>query len=339
MTEYWVSKKQYWCKFCNIYIRDDAPSRRQHESGLKHQGNKERFIRDLYRGGEKAKKEQAEEAREMARIEAAASAAHAQDTASGYSKAFSSTPSSSTAAPAPASKPRNKPTDKWSNYSTAAQLGFVAEEDAKKTAYEIELELKGQAGEVGQWEEVALPPPAPVAEATEVIAGAKRPREEDEEGEGWKFEHKGKKPVFDPYDDDWDPSFLKSLKVKKKEGASSKDAKVEEERARVKEEKEAAEIEERGLKREGWSGKLEWKSVKEENGTVKVEVKEEGKEADVRPGFVKLESVNASTPVPVQESTVKSELQVESAPALEPAPAPGGGMFKKRRPPPSNRKK
>ncbi|ODN74053.1 hypothetical protein L202_07523 [Cryptococcus amylolentus CBS 6039] len=337
MTEYWISKKQYWCKFCSIYIRDDAPSRRQHESGLKHQGNKERFIRDLYRGGEKAKKEKAEEAREMARIEAAASAAHAQDTASGYLKASSSTPSS-TAVAAPAPKTREKPTDKWSNYSTAAQLGFVDEEDAKKTAYEIELEIKGQAGEAGQWEEVILPPPAPIVEAAEVTIGEKRPREEDEEGEGWRFEHKGKKPVFDPYDDDWDPSSLKSLKVKRKEGASSEDAKVAAEETatevpRVKYEKEAAEIEERGLKREGWSGKLEWNTVMKETGTSK-EVKEE---ADVRGEVAKATPEQAA--VPARQETVKSEPEVELSSVPESTAASGGGMFKKRRPPPSNRKK
>lgn len=25
MHRYWVSKKQYWCKYCNIFVRDDAP--------------------------------------------------------------------------------------------------------------------------------------------------------------------------------------------------------------------------------------------------------------------------------------------------------------------------
>lgn len=25
LCRYWVSKKQYWCKYCNIWIRDDAP--------------------------------------------------------------------------------------------------------------------------------------------------------------------------------------------------------------------------------------------------------------------------------------------------------------------------
>lgn len=65
-----MSKKQYWCKYCNIWVRDDAPSRRLHETGLKHQGQKERFIRDLYKGGERAKKEKEAEARQYARIEA-----------------------------------------------------------------------------------------------------------------------------------------------------------------------------------------------------------------------------------------------------------------------------
>lgn len=25
IRRYWVSKKQYWCKYCNIFVRDDAP--------------------------------------------------------------------------------------------------------------------------------------------------------------------------------------------------------------------------------------------------------------------------------------------------------------------------
>ena len=69
MSEYWVSHKRYFCKYCNIYIADDAPSRRQHEGGLRHKGNVERFVRDLYKTGEKRKHDLEEEKREMARIE------------------------------------------------------------------------------------------------------------------------------------------------------------------------------------------------------------------------------------------------------------------------------
>jgi U1 zinc finger len=70
-SEYWVSHKKYYCKYCEIYIADDAPSRTQHETGLRHQGNKERFIRNLYKNGEKKKRDEEEEKRELARIDQA----------------------------------------------------------------------------------------------------------------------------------------------------------------------------------------------------------------------------------------------------------------------------
>ena len=70
MSEYWVAHKKYFCKYCEIYIADDAPSRRQHESGLRHKGNRDRYVRGLYKQGEKAKKDLEDEKREMARIEA-----------------------------------------------------------------------------------------------------------------------------------------------------------------------------------------------------------------------------------------------------------------------------
>lgn len=69
MSEYWVSKKKYFCKYCDIYIADDAPSRQHHENGLRHKGSVERFIRGIYKTGEKRKKDQEEEKREMARVE------------------------------------------------------------------------------------------------------------------------------------------------------------------------------------------------------------------------------------------------------------------------------
>lgn len=69
MSEYWVSKKRYFCKYCEIYIADDAPSRQQHENGLRHKGNVERFIRGIYKSGEKQKKDLEDEKWEMARVE------------------------------------------------------------------------------------------------------------------------------------------------------------------------------------------------------------------------------------------------------------------------------
>lgn len=68
MSEYWVSKKRYHCKYCNIFIADDVPSRQHHENGMRHKGNVERFVRGLYKAGEKAVKDKEEEKREMERI-------------------------------------------------------------------------------------------------------------------------------------------------------------------------------------------------------------------------------------------------------------------------------
>ena len=69
MSEFWVAHKKYFCKYCNIYIADDAPSRKQHETGLRHKGNVERFVRGLYKAGEKRKADLEEEKREMERVE------------------------------------------------------------------------------------------------------------------------------------------------------------------------------------------------------------------------------------------------------------------------------
>ena len=69
MSEYWVSKKKYFCKYCDIYIADDAPSRQQHENGLRHKGNVERFIRGIYKTGEKQKKDREEDFNPEQRLE------------------------------------------------------------------------------------------------------------------------------------------------------------------------------------------------------------------------------------------------------------------------------
>ena len=71
MSEYWVSKKKYSCKYCDIFIADDVPSRQQHENGLRHKGNVERYIRGIYKAGEKHKKDLEEEKQEMKRVEQA----------------------------------------------------------------------------------------------------------------------------------------------------------------------------------------------------------------------------------------------------------------------------
>ncbi|KAL0577034.1 hypothetical protein V5O48_004968 [Marasmius crinis-equi] len=147
MSEYWVSKKRYYCKYCEIYIADDAPSRQQHENGLRHKGNRDRFIRGLYKEGEKKKKDQEEEKREMARVERAAQAAFSQDVGEGRAKAIAPVASSSSGP----KKAPTKPSDPYANYSSAASLGYT-DPDAERIA--AELARKQTQGVAGEWQVV-----------------------------------------------------------------------------------------------------------------------------------------------------------------------------------------
>ncbi|WWC62866.1 uncharacterized protein I303_105464 [Kwoniella dejecticola CBS 10117] len=370
MTEYWVSKKQYYCKYCSIYIRDDAPSRKQHETGLKHIGNVERYIRDLYKSGSVAKKEKAAEVAEMARIEASAAAAYANDKASGLAPSSSSSrsplPSTSTPPPAASSSSSSRlkaPGDRFSNYSTAEQLGF----HETKTAYEIAQEIKNDIGQPSGWETVEIP--ALPSGTEEAVVGEKRKypggvgADEDEENEGWKFEYD--KPSLkrskDPYEDDWDPSSLKGLKVKKKE-----------EKIYVNPEQVKKEMEEKGLNRQKWTGKLELNAPPANSST---STGKEGLEYVKGGGWVKKDDVeydqgaypessndqngedrkpdltqstsdgnavgNGGEKVntPSDPSTGEVKPTLSAAAEESPASASAGSMFKKRRPAPSSRKR
>ncbi|KAH8828336.1 hypothetical protein DL96DRAFT_1602749 [Flagelloscypha sp. PMI_526] len=183
MSEFWVSKQRYFCKYCKVYIADDAPSRQHHEGGLRHKGNLERFIRGIYKTGEKRAKDAAEEQREIARIEQVAQAAFAQDVGAGRARHTTST--STTLARAGPSKPIAKTGNSFSNYSTAESLGF-SDPDAERDA--AENERRQMEGTVGDWQVVEAVIPAPghdaqpeeVAEENAAI-GVKRPLPQDDD--------------------------------------------------------------------------------------------------------------------------------------------------------------
>ncbi|KAL1413089.1 hypothetical protein Q8F55_000838 [Vanrija albida] len=347
MSEYWVSKKQYWCKYCSLFIRDDAPSKRLHESGLKHQGNKERFIRDLYKGGERAKRDKEIEAQEYARIEAAAKSAYAKD------KGMSA-PAAAPRRVAIASSSRTRPPpssgDKFANYSSAAQLGFD-DEETQLTSYEIEQMVRGRGTNVGAWEEVVAPRVTYGADGLPEKRKAEEEAVDEDDPEQFKFSHRDKRPtVWD--DDDWDPkAALSGLKLKSKPGEAAVSA-------------EAAALPPppapaadpvppgAGLDRSAWSGKLELGpgssgAAAAAEGEVKAEeskLAEEGKPDAVPEAQAKDEGTPPESKPAVPDTKPEAEAVAEPPAAAvaaepEPAPAPAASMFKKRRPPPSSRKK
>ncbi|CAG7566364.1 unnamed protein product [Fusarium equiseti] len=68
MSEYWKSTPKYWCKHCQIYVRDTKLERTNHESTAKHQGALKRFLRDLHRGHEREERDKERAKQEIARL-------------------------------------------------------------------------------------------------------------------------------------------------------------------------------------------------------------------------------------------------------------------------------
>ncbi|KIM30515.1 hypothetical protein M408DRAFT_328088 [Serendipita vermifera MAFF 305830] len=311
MSEYWVSHKKYYCKYCEIYIADDAPSRSQHENGLRHQGNKERFIRNLYKTGEKKKRDDEEEKREIARIEQAAGAAFASDVQTGRAKASTSSAPAGAAAARPSSKPALSG-GVYANYTTAKDLGIEQEEERIATEA---FQLQQSQGVVGQWEmvestssAVPLPPVLP----------QKRPLEDDEDEEGEGFRVRRRK-LAEGLGEVYDPGKIVIVPKRAPADAAKEDEKAGDAPLEAKPQTLS------------WSTKR-WKAADtEDHGNTEVETGVITTAHDEQP--------------PVMEDSVPPEEPTKSpppvAPAVEQAPAqpeptetvPAKSMFKKRKAP------
>lgn len=293
----------------------------------------------------------------------AAQIAHAQDVPIAGPSRQSILYSQNHASPAGAStgpKRPEKSLDKFANYSTAAQLGLVGQETAP-SSYEVEQMVRGRDTKAGDWEEVVNEPTG--LDSTNTGRNGLQ-AEEDEEGEGWKFQHKGKRPVRDPYDDDdFDPSaIVKMRKRVKSEGQPDQTTPL----PAVNEPIPGA-----ALDRKAWNGTLDLKGgtsptkpdglvYQAGGGWVKMEERSdlpannEDKKPDIGsanhngedPGSEGGVALEGKPDKAALETDVKPLLDAEqatpeqpSAPDASSVETPSGGLFKKRRPPPSSRKK
>ncbi|TFY61199.1 hypothetical protein EVJ58_g4661 [Rhodofomes roseus] len=362
MSEYWVSHKKYFCKYCNIYIADDVPSRRQHETGLRHKGNVERFVRGLYKEGERRKHDLEEEKRDMARVEQAAQAAYARDVGAGLVKPGSSS-TSAAARPAPeATKPAPKQSNPYANYTTAESLGYTDPDEERRTA---EAERRRTQGVAGDWEVIAVvEPSAPAvqegeaehAEAPAVpepgpSAGVKREAgafPEDEDTRRFKLR---RRTVGVGLGEIYDPGVI-PIKIKKKEelaadalpdAAVNRQEPVAAASAAAGGATAAAATEKPTWSARGWVRPGEGKAnepgasqvkpaVSSTESTVSREqVAEEQTEALAEP----TRPASGDEP-PTQVDVVKVEVKVEEAPFkvnadATAAPPAGGSMFRKRK--------
>ncbi|EIN11661.1 hypothetical protein PUNSTDRAFT_98839 [Punctularia strigosozonata HHB-11173 SS5] len=320
MSEYWVSKNKYYCKYCEIYIADDAPSRSQHENGLRHKGNKERFVRNLYKTSEKKKQDAEEEQREMARVERAAQAAFARDVGAGLAKGSSGPSVASSSAAATAKKPAAKPASPWANYSTAESLGYV-DPDAERA--KAEAERRKTQGVAGEWQLVQSTerPVAPEVEAeegaipAETAVGQKRVAEavdEDEDAREFKLR---KKTVGPGLGQIYDPGLI-PIKLKTKKEEPSMEGASAQSRPSETNATNGPRWTSSGWKRPGESAQ----DVKQEDGLDTLKQGDVSSKAQEGAGDVKQEEVALK----VEESETKAQATTE-APVFRKRKVPAGG--------------
>ncbi|KDQ57436.1 hypothetical protein JAAARDRAFT_47417 [Jaapia argillacea MUCL 33604] len=342
MSEYWVSKNRYYCKYCEIYIADDAPSRRQHETGLRHKGNVERFVRGLYKASSQKKHDQDEEKREMARVEQAAQAAFAQDVGAGYAKAGSSSSSAaSTSAPVAPRKPPPKPSNPWQNYSTAASLGYDDPDEEKRLA---EAERRRMAGIAGEWEVVAQPLPTPeepvVPSFEDGHDGKKRAAESGQELDTRQFKLR-KKTLGTGLGEIYDPGLI-PVKLKNPKKEDTLDGVDENGSSAGPSGSGSPYLQETATPLPKWT-KLQWKrpgeegnrdeGTQQEGGEIVDEAVHETVGEQETPSIKQDEVLDTSPSLKVEE---KSSVKLEPTDSISP-PSESGGLFRKRKVPAGGR--
>ena len=70
MADVWISRKRWTCKYCNVTINDDVPSRKHHENGMRHKGNVERALANLHKQNETRRRDEEQSRKQMASIDA-----------------------------------------------------------------------------------------------------------------------------------------------------------------------------------------------------------------------------------------------------------------------------
>ncbi|KAH9884362.1 hypothetical protein F4778DRAFT_763309 [Xylariomycetidae sp. FL2044] len=145
MSEYWKSTPKYWCKHCEIYVRDTKLERTNHESTAKHQSALKRFLRDLHRTHDQELREKERAKREVQRLNgvvSASSSASSPSTAPGANTtaAAAGQPSSSRGISASTSKGPATAAQRQKQWEQLADMGI-----------DVPTELRGDMAMASEW--------------------------------------------------------------------------------------------------------------------------------------------------------------------------------------------
>lgn len=141
MSEYWKSTPKYWCKHCQVFVRDTKLERSNHDATGKHKGALKRFLRDLHRGHDKDEREKDRAKREIERLNGVV----------GSSSSAAAGPSSSSATGPDATKPSSSSSSQISANRTEAQRQKQWEQLAD-LGIDVPTELRGDMAMVGDWQ-------------------------------------------------------------------------------------------------------------------------------------------------------------------------------------------
>jgi len=82
MSEFWVSQKKYYCKFCKVWMQDNKMSRQKHDQGTKHKLAIKEHLKAITKDGLAKEIENEEFQKELQKMERAALAQYSKDISS-----------------------------------------------------------------------------------------------------------------------------------------------------------------------------------------------------------------------------------------------------------------
>jgi hypothetical protein len=138
MSEYWKSTPKYWCKYCNVFVKDTKFERQQHDATPRHQGGIQRSLRDLHKGKEREDREKQRAQNEIARLNGVVG-----------SKSTDAAPTSNTAPSGSGKAPAKQASveERKRQMQQLADMGIAVPEEFRK---EVAL--------AGEWERVSVKP-------------------------------------------------------------------------------------------------------------------------------------------------------------------------------------
>ncbi len=203
MADVWISRKKWTCKYCDVTINDDLPSRRHHETGVRHKQNVQKALQDLYRKSDQGRKDAEQTKKQIEQIEALAAASYAKDQAAAGTSA---------SATAPSATPITSPSAAVS--SSKASTGTVSKPTIRRppsSSAQPEVRDVQPVAEAGQWEQVEQAQPA----ASSASTFGPQSTEATERDQARSFRVREKVGRLDDSDDD-DDLGARTIKVKKR---------------------------------------------------------------------------------------------------------------------------